>query len=171
MYATRGWGEVYRASWRGSRLVLTASIGLGLRLTRRLWLEGGRLHLHTVIQNTGSEPLLCGWGASLNLRLLEEPQVYLACEAGDFLIQASDWPPQGELVFSGERLPRTGWQVHTPSGIVKCGLYGCQLGRFNLTRRGEPISLHLEARSAFFTLAPGQSNAFVQILEVAKLET
>jgi Domain of unknown function (DUF4838)/Glycosyl hydrolase family 67 N-terminus len=155
MYATRGWGEPYRFTWRGQKLALTVYLEQALRLTRTLWLEDGRLHIHSRLTNRGAAPFPCGWGASLGLALPAEGEVRFTSQAGERIIPWEALPPAG-LALTDDQLPSGAWLVRAGSFTLHQEYQGAPLGRFSLGK-GEAGRLTIELRTESLTLAQGES--------------
>jgi len=167
MYASRGWGELYRASWRGNKLTLTVTLEQDIRLTRTLWLQDGRLHIHNRLANRGSASFQCGWGAALNLSLPVGGNVIFNDLNGERVITWETLPPAA-LTLTGNQLPAGQWQVqagefalhHTYQGATYRGpvsTANVPLGRLSLGKSETPPRLALDLRTAMITLEPGES--------------
>ncbi len=157
MYASRGWGEAYRAAWQGQRLRLSARIGRYLRITRWLWLEDGALHLRSRLHNTGTVEVPCGWGASIQYALPAEAQVVFRAADGQQVSAG-----EGEaLVFTGEKAPRGAWEIRTAAGSVRHSIRGQAVERFSLGGQGEA-----DWRTRMGKLAPGESLQVEQVIRV-----
>jgi hypothetical protein len=154
MHATRGWCETYTIQRQSHGLRLTARLDGGLRLSRRLWLEGGKLQVRSRVKNLGAQPVECGWGAAIQLRLPGRVQVEWMSAIGKQVIPWDGWPPEGGLTLTGEKLPLGHWRIAAPQGILAHEIVSPPLARFSLSR-GDG-SLWVEWRTGVVTLAPGQ---------------
>jgi hypothetical protein len=166
MYASRGWGEPYRASWQGQKLVLTTLIEGAVRLRRALWLQDGKLHIHSKVTNTSSAPFQCGWGAALNLSLPAGGEVVINDRKGNVI---ATWESLSKasgagLTLSGSLAPAGGWQAHVGEFTISQTYQGAPLGRFSLGKAEVANRLGVDLRTEAATLEPGKSISARQVL-------
>ena len=177
MYASRGWGEFHHASWRGNKLTLTVTLEKAIRLSHTLWLQDGRLHIHSRLANRGSAPFQCGWGAALNLSLPAGGNVIFKALKGEPVIPWDTLPqaPGAALTLTGDQLPAGEWQVqagkftlhHTYQGAACKGPVSASnlpLGRLSLGKSEAPRKLAVDLRTEMLTLEPGKSITARQVL-------
>jgi hypothetical protein len=169
MYASRGWGEFYRASWRGKKLILTVTLEQDIRLSRTLWLQDGRLHIHSRLVHRGSAPFQCGWGAGLNLTLPAGGNVIFNTLNGERVIpwETPSPAPGAALTLTGDQLPAGQWQVQAGDCTLHQTYQGPPLGRFSLGKAETPHRLAIDLRTEMLTLEPGESLATRQVLWIA----
>jgi hypothetical protein len=164
MYVSRGWGEVYRAAWRGGRLVLRARVGRQLTFTRQLWLEDGALRLHSQLRNDGCAAVECGWSAAASYAFSAAAEVIFHDGAGQNRAVGQNWPAGEILNLTGEKVPHGAWQILTPAGQLAHSLQARALARFSLSQRENPRRLNVEWRTNVAALQPGQSMQIEQVI-------
>jgi hypothetical protein len=161
MYASRGWGELYRASWRGNKLTLTVTLEQDIRLARTLWLQDGKLHLHSRLANRGSAPFQCGWGAALNLSLPVGWKFIFNTLEGERVIT---WETLPSSALTGNQLPAGQWQVQAGECTLHHTYQGPPLGKLSLGKAETPPRLAIDLRTEMITLEPGESITTRQVL-------
>jgi hypothetical protein len=186
MYASRGWGEFYHASWKGNKLTLMVTLEKAIRLSRTLWLQDSRLHIHSRLANRGSAPFQCGWGATLNLSLPAGGNVIFEALKGEPVIPWDTLPqaPGAALTLTGGQLPAGQWQVQAGKFTLHHTYQGVPLGRLSLgkseTLPEVPVKamqeatpealrkLALDLRTEMLTLEPGMSITTRQVIWIEK---
>lgn len=168
MYALRGWGESYRAAWKKDKLVLALDIDRSLQLERSLWLNAGRLHIHSHLTNTGSAALSCAWGAMLQLSVLSGASIAIPTAAGERAIPWDALPqaPATSLTLTGDQLPTGAWQVTSGGRTMYHAYQGASLERLSFARPQAGAALSVDLRTETIGLEPGQSLAAEQELWV-----
>ena len=169
MYASRGWGELYRASWRGERLALTLVIDQALRLSRTLWLGQGKLHIHTRLTNRGSAPLPIGWGAALNLSVPAGASLAFQAAHEEKVIpwQALPDAPGASLTLTGEQLPAGSWQVQAGGPALHHAYEGAPLGRLMFGKSASRGTLTVDLRTEMVSLESGASILARQVIWIS----
>ena len=166
MYVSRGWGELYRATWQGDKIALTLVIDQSLRLSRTLWLREGRLHIHSRLLNCGRSPVPIGWGAALNLSLPDGEEISFNAAQGQLGIpwEALPQAPGATLTLSGLQLPAGQWQVKAGAFTLHHSYKGAPLGRILLGKSQPRRTLAVDLRTEMVSLEPGASLTARQVL-------
>jgi len=168
MYQSRGWGEVYRSARKGRKLSLWVLLGRNLRLSRQLWLEDGKLHIHSRLQNDGPSPIHCAWGVALHLVPPPGAQLAFQDAEGQKLITWESLPSGAGWTLSGEKIPRQAWEIFNEQIAFHHTWEEAKdsrsIERFTLARSDTRPALSLDMRTAWMTLAPGQDLAMRQAM-------
>lgn len=169
MYSTRGWGEPYQVTRQGNVLALTSDLvtinNHRLRLSRRLWLEAGYLHIHSEVENCGQVSFPCGWAATWNL-LLDDSQAMLKVPGGRLSVAWETLPetPGEALTLTHQQLASQDWQLDmgnfTYHQEIKCGFPVSLV----LRKRVNPEVFSLEARMDGNELGPGEKLEAEQVV-------
>jgi Domain of unknown function (DUF4838) len=165
MYALRGWGEIYHASWQGGKLVLTLMIDRVVQIKRRIWLNEGRLSIRSRLTNRGRAPITCGFGATLGLLLPDGEAIVYPSMHGQKVISWTELPetPGASLTLTGDQLPTGAWQIRLAGNTLQHEYKGGVLERITFGRSLVHGTLSVDLRTEMIILNPGKSIDALQV--------
>lgn len=168
MYTLRGWGEIYRATFRGDKLVLTLIIDQSLQLQRTVWLGEGKLHIHSCLSNRGQAAVHCSWGATLSLSMPGGATIAYQAASGRQTIPWETLPdaPGASLTLTGDQLPAGAWQVQAGGKALYHQYEGTPLERIFFAKSQARGTLSVDLRTEIISLEPGKNIIARQVLWV-----
>jgi hypothetical protein len=140
---------------------LEATLRKSLRMARTLTLRGGKLLIESELENCGSRPVECGWGAALHLSLPDGAELAFQTRQGEKHVPWETLPgdPNRPVVLVGDQLPLGEWQVEMPGSTITHSFAiesgGRPIQRVSIGKAEAMHTLALDLRCETAVLEPG----------------
>jgi hypothetical protein len=168
MYSQSGWGEAYRCQRAGDTIRLGIRLAQGLRVSRVLSLREGTLRIVSRILNVAPQPIVCGWGAGLHLRVPSDVRMSWTASAGARELAWAELQDGfgAARVIEGDQVPAGEWTACLPGFRLVHRFAGEPVARAIVGKVEAKGILGLDLRTDSRTLAPGEAIVVRQELRI-----